>query len=364
MNADILPGLYIHIPFCERKCPYCAFYSKEIHDSESVHRYCSAVLHEIEALPVTTFDTLYLGGGTPSIVPVEIMKQFLLNIFNRIDYASLQEITVEINPCHATREYLQMLLEAGVDRFSFGVQSFDSEKLITLGRLHTTADIERLIRITPLLKNWSVDLMFGLSKDTELVRKELDTLITLRPPHISLYNLKIEPDTPFERAVKEHDIELADDDTQAEHYFYIHERLKKAGYHHYEISNFCLPGFESRHNMKYWKMTPWYAIGPSATSFDGEKLCTHARSIENYIALKNSTSTEFLDSNDIRRYQIMMGLRTDSGVSLFQEEQQRVCENDRLDGFIIVRNNTLVIPHEHWFRSNSIIAEILETLDM
>lgn len=305
-----------------------------------------------------------MGGGTPSVIPLEVMKPFLRNLFRRIEMVSNAEKTIEINPSHATVEYVYMLKEAGFTRFSFGVQSFNDNKLATLGRIHTTSDLDRLFRITTALTNWSVDLMFGLSVDSILLPHEIDSLLALRPPHISLYNLKIEPGTPFEAAHKKQLITLADDDTQAEYYSYIHTRLTEAGYRHYETSNFCIPGYESQHNLKYWKMTPWHAFGPSATSFDGSKTCTHAHSIEDFIKGIHNDTVEILHEKDLRRDTIMMGLRTDEGVILSPEEHQRCSNNERLDGLIYLKDNSLIIPHEHWFRANSIIVEVLDTLNL
>jgi len=364
LNADHLPGLYIHIPFCDRKCPYCAFYSQSACSDQIKKQYLSAAIRDIQQLPHHRFDTVYCGGGTPSSLPIQIIKTFIEELFTIIDQTVIREMTIEINPGHVTELYMKELQQLGFNRFSFGIQSFNAEKRTALGRLHSDKDIKNIITITSGLTNYSVDLMFGLETDAKLLKEELAALTALRPPHISLYNLKIEPGTPFESAVANGSIKIADDDAQADQYNLIRKTLTEAGYRHYEISNFCLPGFASEHNLKYWRMTPWYGIGPGAAGYNGIILKTVGKDLSAYINGTCDSLTENLSAVDIRRYEIMMGLRTDEGVALTDKETGSVQNDDRLSEFIIFEKNRLMIKQDHWFVSNGIIAEVLGSLGL
>ncbi len=364
LNAEGYPGLYIHVPFCERKCPYCAFYSCENISQDVIRAYCDRVIEEILLLPVNSFDTLYIGGGTPSVIPLSIMQFFSERLFSTIQTAQLHECTIEINPCHTSVSYIHALLEMGFNRFSFGIQSFNAEKLKILGRKHSMADITRVIDSTKYMSNYSFDLIFGFACDTRILSEELNTLLELKPPHISLYNLKIEQGTAYEKAVRDATISLSDDDAQAAQYYHIQNTLCDAGYQHYEISNFCLPGYESRHNMKYWQMTPWYGIGPAAASFVDNTLITYEHSLHDFLNMTLTRKKEALRPSDLRRYQIMMGLRTSIGVILSPEEAIRIKQNDRMHDMLLFSDNNLSIKKEFWFISNSIISEVLSVLSL
>ena len=260
-------GLYIHIPFCKSKCPYCDFYSVANTD-EYKEEYKKAVLRNIEKYQNVSFDTVYFGGGTPILLWKEICD-ILENISDRI--ISDAEITIEANPCSTSYGALCSLKRSGVNRMSFGLQSGVDEELKALGRLHNSksgADAVILAEKSGI-KNISADIMLGIPFQTEKSLGEtLSYMLQLPLKHISAYMLKIEPDTVFAKK----SINPANEDTMAQFYLKTVDYFSKNGFFQYEISNFAKTGFESKHNLKYWRCEEYIGIGPSAHSyFDGKR---------------------------------------------------------------------------------------------
>jgi oxygen-independent coproporphyrinogen-3 oxidase len=296
------PGLYIQIPFCGSKCSFCNFSSQVARD-DLIARYCQALEREIAAweglagstgiaaaslrLPV---DTIYIGGGTPTIVGPERLKRIVAKLQERFEIAAPCEFTLEVTPASADEEFLQKLRTWGVNRLSIGAQSFNDRELRAVGRLHSAADTsDTLARARRAgFSNISLDLIAGLPGQTESSwRGSLDAVGSLRPEHVSVYIFEVDEKSRLGREVlrhgeRYHAVEVPGEDFMADAYEYARTFLRDAGYRQYEISNFALPGFESRHNQKYWRREPYLGFGAGAHSFDGERRWANEISPEGY----------------------------------------------------------------------------------
>ncbi|MEX0760990.1 MAG: radical SAM family heme chaperone HemW [Dehalococcoidia bacterium] len=276
--ADPMPGsvhtigLYIHIPFCETKCPYCDF-NTYAGIENLIPGYLAALETEIERwgllLSAPALDTVFFGGGTPSYVPSTGIASLTAAYGRAFNLESNAEVTLEANPDDVTNEKLAGWLEAGINRLSMGVQSFDDGLLAALGRRHTADDaVQAFKRLRAAgFDNASIDLMFGLPSQTlEHWEESLDRALELETDHLSLYGLQLEPGTPLEAAVRRGDVPEPDQDLAADMYLSAMERLEHAGYRHYEISNWAKPGRESLHNLTYWRNSAYLGVGPGAHS--------------------------------------------------------------------------------------------------
>ena len=300
-------GLYIHIPFCRRKCNYCDFYS--VGGSESVPRdYIHRLTRSIKEYPGLKFDTVYFGGGTPSLLTAKQVE----DILQSVNIKESREITLEANPDSTTFEKLSGYRKAGVNRLSFGVQTVCEKSLETLGRLH---DKERAAAAFKMAKeagfeNINGDIMLALANYSE---KEMrDTALFLKEAgatHISAYMLKIEPGTPFAEDIP---AGLPDEEKSADFYLAACGYLESLGYKQYEISNFALPGFESRHNNIYWTLGDYLGIGPAAHSCIGGRRFYFERDIQSFIDGRPPREAGQVDADDF----IMLSLRLKSGLSL------------------------------------------------
>ncbi len=264
-------SLYLHIPFCRKKCPYCDFYSLPAEES-LMDAYEAALRDRLREwggrLSRPNVHTVYFGGGTPSLFGAARLMHLLEAASAAFEIAPGAEITAEANPADVTDDFARALFASGVNRVSLGIQSGNDGELAVLGRRHTTraaAEAVWLLRDAGF-RNLSLDLMLGLPGSTgETLGRSLDFLTSLSPEHISAYLLKIEPGTPF--AARADTLSLPDDDGAAEQYLLAVRALAEAGYAQYEISNFARPGFESRHNLQYWRSGEYLGLGPAAHSF-------------------------------------------------------------------------------------------------
>ena len=267
-------GIYIHIPFCLRKCPYCDFYSVSYDDSLA-DRYIDALLRNFGANKYKGLqaDTVYLGGGTPSALSIPQLERIIKGVFGSFDIANSAEVTIEANPCSVSYDKLKAMREMGFDRISFGIQSADDSELRFLGRLHDRDTALRAVNdaCKAGFENISADIMLGLAGQTVSgLMNTADRLISLELSHVSAYMLKIEQGTPFDNIkIRE---KIADDELMSELYLSLVERLEKNGFYQYEISNFSKPGHESRHNLKYWTGEEYIGFGAAAHSlFEGQR---------------------------------------------------------------------------------------------
>jgi oxygen-independent coproporphyrinogen-3 oxidase len=271
-------GVYVHIPFCEQKCYYCDFHSVVAGDEESFSSVVSDYFLSLrrEALYYKklwedrALRTIFIGGGTPSIVPAEQLASFILFLRNELPFVAEPEITIEANPHSLHYEGAAVLSKAGANRVSLGVQAFQNRLLKAIGRVHTSDQIGQSVGALKRagITNINLDLMFGLpgqgiSDWTETLREA----VALRPTHLSCYGLILEDETPLARWVSAGIVHLPSDDEQAEMYDLACEMLKEEAYEHYEISNFCEPGMECQHNLLYWHNEPFIALGSGATGY-------------------------------------------------------------------------------------------------
>lgn len=305
-------GIYIHIPFCSGKCPYCDFYSVPPEDGIA-ERYCDAVCRELEACERSAADTIYFGGGTPTLLGSRHLSRILHCITEHFDITPDAEITFEMNPRTADRAMLSELRKAGFNRVSMGLQSGVDSELAALGRRHTLADARKAaedIRCAGF-NNLSLDLMLGIPGQTpDSLALSMDAVCAMEPEHISAYILKIEPGTPF--AARQTELDLADDDGQAELYSLAVKLLESRGYKRYEISNFSRPGRESRHNLRYWDCREYLGFGPSAHSFYRGRRFFFPRALQDFLDCAAAVDD---GSGGSREEYLMLRLRLAEGVT-------------------------------------------------
>ena len=270
-------GIYIHVPFCRSRCSYCDFATGAF-ETALAETYVGALAREIETFEFegarSEVDTVYFGGGTPSLLTPGQVARVLEAVRGRFEVDAGAEVTLEMNPGTVNGPGLRALREAGVNRASFGAQTFDDRELKRLGRTHTADDTRRTFRDLRAagFDNISFDLIAGLPRQTlRAWERNLEEALALRPEHLSLYLLEVHEGTPLAEQIRQGRYPLPDPDLAAEMYRVLVERARAAGYEQYEISNFCLPGRESRHNLKYWTGAPFYGFGNSAHSFDGAR---------------------------------------------------------------------------------------------
>ena len=315
-------GIYIHVPFCRSRCSYCDF-ATGAYEGELAERYVRALAREIELFesddgPLPAADTIYFGGGTPSLLEPAQVSRVLEAVRRRFPLDANAEVTLEMNPGTVTPARLGALREAGVNRASFGAQTFDDRELKRLGRTHSSDDTRRThadLRAAGF-DNISFDLIAGLPGQTlEAWGRNLEEALRLGPEHLSLYLLEVHEGTPLAEQIREGRYLPPDPDLAAEMYRLMVARTRRAGYEQYEISNFCRPGRESRHNVKYWAGAPYFGFGCSAHSFDGRRLrWSNERDARAYVGLIEGegsavVSRDELDERGASAEALFLGLR-------------------------------------------------------
>ena len=315
-----MAGIYLHIPFCKRRCIYCGFYSSTL--SGLKEAYVEALCREISQrkayLAGEPVRTIYLGGGTPSQLTIEELRQIFQTLSATFDLSGVKEVTLEANPDDLTPPYVEGLTTLPINRLSMGVQSFDDRMLQQLNRRHTAQQAREAVRRCREagFRNLSIDLIYGLPGEREAdLARDLEEALALEVEHLSAYHLMIEEGTPLHRLWQEHQVEEADEELSLRLYELLTQRLRQAGYHHYEISNFALPGYESRHNSGYWDGTPYLGCGAAAHSYNRQSREWNIASVEAYINNRNSEREE-LDVATRYNERVMMALRTSKGIDL------------------------------------------------
>lgn len=299
-------GLYIHVPFCLRKCPYCDFYS--VTEESLREDYAAAVVRNLRRYP-EPFGTVYFGGGTPNL-----LAPHMAEIMAAVDAAPGAEVSAECNPASTTAETLEMLRNAGVNRISVGVQSLQDGELRKLGRLHSAAQAVELIESAHSagFDNISADVMLGIPGQTaDSLTDTIERLSELPVRHISAYMLTLEPATPFGKSPP---ADMADDNLMADLYALCQELCARQGFAQYEISNFAREGFQCRHNLKYWRDEEYLGIGPAAHSFYEGKRFAVPRDIRAFIAADSQPVEITDDSPGDYDERVMMGLRLSEGI--------------------------------------------------
>ena len=373
-GEKLMSGIYIHIPFCKSKCTYCDFasYPKELCKTES---YFACLYREIEArgreLSNKTFDTIYIGGGTPSIVPAEYILGAIRQVKKFFSLSSNPEITIELNPGTVDENKIKTYKSIGINRFSIGLQTGFDEQLKKLNRIHTAKDF---LLTCNLLKgeNISADILLGLSGQTlEQVKKSVDLALAGGVSHISAYALTPEVGTPIYTDYLNG--ELLSEDEVADIYDGLRAYLKEKGFYRYEVSNFAKKGFESKHNYNYWERGEYIGLGVSASSFINDRRFTNTFSIDEYMnsVIYNKSpeiSSDIISEDDAKFELIMLALRTEKGLSIekynkefssdfFTEYAEVIKKKER---FLDITKTNIKIKEDYLYVQNSIILDFMK----
>ncbi len=314
-----MAGLYVHIPFCKKRCLYCDFFSTTL--LERREEYVAALLKEITQRQYEASEpiqTVYIGGGTPSTLDASDIQAIL----DTVGIAHAQEVTMEMNPGDVSAAYLQALRRTGINRLSIGIQSFQDELLTLIGRRHNARQAIEAVQMAQQagFTNLSIDLMYALPTQTmEQWQADIETALALNVQHISSYGLIYEEGTRLTQDVEKGVLQTIDEETENAMYDYLCQRLKQAGFVHYEVSNFALPNYEAQHNSRYWDGTPYIGIGAGAHSYIPPVRSWNPSDIEAYIiGIKAGTlrsESETLTETDRYNELMMLGLRTRNGVA-------------------------------------------------
>jgi len=328
-------GLYIHIPFCRRKCNYCAFYSET--SLHQIPHFLKAIFGEMELYRqvFSRFDTLYIGGGTPSVLTITDFEGILSQINKTFSLSPDAEITVEVNPADVDPEYLKSLRQLGVNRLNIGVQSFDEKVLSFLERRHTPSQAILAIEFAQRVgfNNIGLDLIYGIpGQDRQSYLDNLSLTVSFDVAHLSCYQLTLETHTPLGKRHQRGEFTLPDEETEYNLFIETSETLEDAGYIHYEVSNFAKDiSVASKHNQKYWNHTPYLGLGPAAHSFMNNRRWWNHRSVDQYvrdIEMGNPPveGAEILTNEQLQLEALYLGLRTKKGVHLRHFSTQYQCE--------------------------------------
>ena len=372
-----MAGLYIHIPFCKRRCIYCDFFSTTC--SEKIPTYVDALCKELDIRKDYVdeeIETIYFGGGTPSQLSIEELENIFHHIYNIYKVKEDAEITLEANPDDLTSDYVEQLRRLPVNRLSMGIQTFHEETLRLLHRRHSASQaIEAYHRCREAgFHNISIDLMYGLPGETlDRWENDLHQALELHPEHISAYHLIYEEGTALWKLKEEHQVAEADEDVSLQFFSTLIERLTEAGYQHYEISNFSLPGLHSRHNSSYWLGKKYIGCGPSAHSYNGTSRQWNIASLDAYISnMENGEPCFEVEELDLyTRYNdfIITRIRTHWGLPLshlqaeFGDELYRYClrmARPHIEqGMLQIQENTLRLTRRGIFISDGIMSDLL-----
>lgn len=324
-------GVYIHIPFCKRKCYYCDFVSYP-EKYELQEKYIDKVIQEIEEnkkiLQDNNVTTIYIGGGTPSSIKPELIKRILNKVYNYTEINNIKEITIEVNPGTATKNNLQLYKNCGINRISIGLQSTNNDILNKIGRIHNFNQFLDTYKWTREagFKNINVDLMIGIPNQTlDDVKTSLEKVVSLKPEHISVYSLIVEDETPMKKLIESGKLKLPDEEDERNQYKYTKNFLELNGYKHYEISNFAKPGFESKHNLNCWEQKQYIGLGVAAHSYINGVRYSNTISLEEYLNkdskdIKEIHETQTID--DMKKEYMLLGLRKIDGVQISKFEEK------------------------------------------
>jgi oxygen-independent coproporphyrinogen-3 oxidase len=358
--------LYVHIPFCQRRCSYCDF-SIAVRKRIPAREFVDVILKESRGASFGELDTIYFGGGTPSLLPPEAISAILtaLTSRRRTPHADASpEITLEANPEDVTPGNAKAWRAAGINRVSLGAQSFDDGVLEWMHRSHDAARIGAAVHALRGvgIENISLDLIFALPD--ELKRdwdRDLDMALALRPTHLSLYGLTVEPRTPLDRWISRGATRPPDEDRYVDEYLFAHERLSVFGYQFYEVSNAALSGYRSRHNSAYWSGRPYTGLGPAAHSFDGRTRRWNLRAWESYRRAVTEgrsvvESEETLTPQQRELERVYLALRTSEGLPL--TAPYRPLPPHVAAGWVRIEHGTLQCTPEGWLRLDSLVNEL------
>ena len=376
-----MTGLYVHIPFCVRKCIYCDFYSRPtatLRDGSAQSGFLEALEIELHQLPRPFQpETVFIGGGTPTELDSADLARLLELLHRHVDLSRVTEWSCESNPGTLTREKADLLKSAGVNRMSLGVQSFDPQTLAFLGRIHSSEEAEQGVHLLrdAGFANLNLDLMYGVpGSSPEVVQRDLERLLHLAPEHAACYCLIFENGTPLARLRARGKVKEVDDETELAHYQLVRSILSAGGYQHYEISNFANPGFACRHNQLYWSGGEYLGVGPSAHShWQGERY-GNVRDLAAYqLRLRSGQSprafSECLEPEAKARETLVMALRQTAGLTWAEFHQitgfdLRALCGDTLDtlardGLLEVTPERVKLTESGLFVSDGVFAELI-----
>jgi len=362
----MIESCYIHIPFCSNICSYCDF-SKLFYSSDLVDRYLIMLEKEMATLPLDhNYKTIYIGGGTPSSLSV-LQLEYLFKIIDKIPVTDDYELTIECNVENVTKEKLILLKEHRVNRLSIGVESFNKKNLALLERNYTYTDVKNVINLAKKIgfSNINVDLIYALpSQSIDELEEDINELLNLGVTHISTYSLMIEPNTKlFINKTKEIDEEL-----DYEMYNVICQKLENNGYEHYEISNFSLPGYQSKHNKTYWQNKKYYGFGLGASGYIENIRYQNTKSITEYLKGKFRYFEEIQDDKIELKNEIILRFRTSDGINKikFKEKygfdlKDKYPINDLINQEIIIEDEDYyVVSQKYWYLLNEILLRFIE----
>ena len=369
-----MAGIYLHIPFCKSRCIYCGFFSTT--SLQKRHDYVDALVEELRQrcsfLANQPIDTIYFGGGTPTQLPPDELERLLDAIHHIYNVREGAEVTLEGNPDDLTPSFLHRLCQMGINRLSMGVQSFDDARLRFLHRRHTSAQAIQTVRDAQAagFTNISIDLMFGFPGQTlDQWEQDVQTALSLQVQHLSAYSLMYEEGTLLERMLTSGEVNELDDEVSLQMYEYLIDALESAGYEHYELSNFALPGSRSRHNSSYWHGIPYLGVGASAHSYDGHNRSHHPDSLEQYMVDVLSLEVEHLSDHERYDEFVFTALRTSEGLSLSTLEQQfgvtakeyclQNAQRHLKAGLLSLTGDTLCLTRRGLFISNEVMSDLM-----
>ena len=367
-------GIYIHVPFCQKRCIYCDFYSTTC-GLEWKRSYVSALKREMllrrTEIDASRVPSLYIGGGTPSQLPASLLLEMFQAIADNFTLADDAEVTIEVNPDDVTPQLIDTLRQTSVNRISMGVQTFSDELLRFLNRRHTSAQALRAVQLfrEAGYDNISLDLIYGLPSQTlEDWKHDVQQLLSLDVPHISAYALSYEEGTPLSKMLADGSVEETSDELSWQMYEYLMNEAKASGMVHYEISNFAKPGMCAKHNSRYWDGSPYLGLGPGAHSYDGENIRrSNDMSLKDYIQASADVphETEVLTPEERYDELVMTRLRTVRGLAfdLLTPEQKSYClqmaEPHILNGSLLKEKDTLRLSRKGIFISNRILSDLM-----
>lgn len=379
VNLQTMAGLYVHIPFCQSKCIYCDFYSMP-HRLHQASDYVDALLIEAEARreevkgePITT---VYVGGGTPSLLSEMLMEKLVTGLGRIFDMSRVEEFTIEVNPDDVHVDYIRFLRSIGVNRVSMGVQSFRDEDLRLINRRHHAAQAISAVEAISAagIENVSIDLIYGIpGQSQEDWKKNVEKAISLKVKHISAYSLMYEHGTRLTAMRDKGLVEEVAEESVAAMYDILVKALHHAGYQHYEISNFCLPGYHSRHNSSYWNLTPYLGLGVAAHSYDGAVRRYNPSHLQDYLqAMKlHQPFAKAEQCTEPERYDeyVMLRLRTASGLGIEALQEMfspkysdyfiRKAKVLLAQGLLCEAEGNVFIPEHHVMVTDMITCELM-----
>ena len=361
----MVDSIYIHIPFCNKKCSYCDFYILT-NMKNQYEKYTQYLIKEIELYDLNiVYDTIYFGGGTPSVLSVDQLKRIL----SKLKFTKTSEITLELNPTNMDIVKLKKIREMGINRLSIGMQSFNESILKLMNREHCVKDnLETFYNARKVgFDNISIDLIFAIPGQTmEQLQYDIQMIAKLKPDHISIYSLIWEEKSRFSKLLKEKKIEKLDEDLEANMYEYVIDNLKKLGYEHYEISSFCLNKKYGRHNMKYWENKEYIGVGISATSYykgqryeKERKLLEYYKKIDEHLIPINKYTIENVEKKDLKELEYIVGLRKlTEGARYFVEDKKKI-EDLIKRGLLRKKENRIFLTRQGLLLADSVILELI-----